>query len=214
MSDTDSKSYELRIVESKWVPITEIKKHPNNWRVHPKYQMEIMDGVLDQLGWTERLMVNVNTGRLINGHMRYELAIKKGETEVPVDFVDLSEEEEAMALATHDPIASMAVTDRQKHEQLLDNIVDESEKLDRLLSMYDEQEKSVGSQLELVTDMELTAFEGYDYIVLLFKNQLDWITALDKLGVQKGRISINAKGQEKTGLGRVIDGSKFLERLS
>jgi hypothetical protein len=172
-----------------------------------------MDGVLDQLGWTERIMVNKNTGRIINGHMRYELAVKKGEAQVPVDFVDLTEEEEALALATHDPIASMTVTDRQKHKELLSNIVDESEKLDRLLSMYDEKEKTLESRADLITDMELAAFEGYDYIVLLFKNQLDWVTALDKLGIEKARIVVNSKGQEKIGLGRVIDGGKFLEHL-
>lgn len=209
---TDSK-YKMRLVGSGMMKVNEIKKNPNNWRMHPKYQSVAMEGVLEEIGWTERLMVNKTTGNLVNGHMRLEVAIQNGEEEVPVDFVELTEEEEKLALATHDPLAMMAVTDRKKHQSLLDNIDDESGKLAKLLEMYKEKESSFGSEVNLIEDMELIAFEGYDYIVLVFRNQLDWVSALDLLKIKKVRIPVNAQGQEKIGLGRVVEGTKILELI-
>lgn len=206
--------FKLRIVDSGMVRVTDIKRNKKNWRKHPKYQKELMGAILKQTGYTERLMVNRVTGNLINGHMRYDVAIENGEEEVPVDWVDLTPEEEEMELATHDPISMFAVSDRIQHKALLAGIDDEDGALERLLSMYDTEDRDdTTGAVKLMDDMELAAFEGYDYVVLLFKNQLDWITILDKLNVEKARIAINLKGQDKSGLGRVVDGRKVLEML-
>ena len=45
-----------------------------------------------------------------------------GETEVPVLYVDLSEEEEAKVLATFDPISGMAAMDEEKFRELLSEV--------------------------------------------------------------------------------------------
>ena len=79
-----------------------------NWRGHPRYQQMAMEGVLQTLGWLDSVKVNINTGRVFNGHMRCELAISAGEL-VPVDYYDLTEAEERLALATFDPLSQLAL---------------------------------------------------------------------------------------------------------
>ncbi len=69
-------------------------------------------------GWVQSVIVNKRTGFVLDGHLRVALAITAGER-VPVVFVDLSEEEESLILATLDPLAAMAVTD----EDLLAGLV-------------------------------------------------------------------------------------------
>lgn len=73
--------------------------NPRNWRIHPKAQQEAMAGALDQVGWVQNVIVNNRTGHIVDGHLRAELAISRGESSIPVVYVDLSEEEEALALA-------------------------------------------------------------------------------------------------------------------
>ena len=85
--------------------------------------------VLDNVGWVQEVIVNQRTGNLVDGHLRCQLAARNGETEIPVKYVDLSEDEEALILATIDPIAGMAATDKEKLDELINDIQTEDEAL-------------------------------------------------------------------------------------
>ncbi len=105
-----------------------------NWRTHPKAQRQALAGVLDQVGIVSAVMVNRRTGRLVDGHLRVELAIARGEPTVPVSYVDLSPEEEAIVLASLDPLAAMAGADDEKLRALLADVSVDSEALAAMLS--------------------------------------------------------------------------------
>ena len=85
--------------------------NPANYRVRPKAQREALAGVLDEVGWVQNVVVNQRTGHVVDGHLRVALAISRSEPSVPVLFVDLSEDEERLVLASLDPLAAMATTD-------------------------------------------------------------------------------------------------------
>jgi hypothetical protein len=94
--------------------------NPRNWRIHPEAQQDALAGALDEIGWIQRVIVNKATGCVIDGHMRVALALSKGdETPVPYIEVDLTEDEEALALAIFDPISAMAGTDAEKLNDLI-----------------------------------------------------------------------------------------------
>lgn len=93
--------------------------NPLNPRIHPKYQQDALAGVLSEVGWVQRVIVNQQTGHVVDGHARIGLAISRGEPTVPVVYVDLAPDEEAKVLATLDPLGAMAGTDRDVLEQLL-----------------------------------------------------------------------------------------------
>lgn len=93
--------------------------NPKNFRIHPKNQQDALSGALGELGWIQQVVVNQQTGHVIDGHLRVSLAISKREASVPVLYVDLSPEEEALALLTLDPIASMAAADKEQLDALL-----------------------------------------------------------------------------------------------
>lgn len=96
--------------------------NPANFRVHPGDQAQALAGALGTLGWVTRVIVNKRTGHVIDGHLRVKLALQRGEASVPVTYVDLSEPEEQLALATLDPISAMAGTDKDMLDALLDGI--------------------------------------------------------------------------------------------
>ena len=96
--------------------------NPKNWRIHPKAQQDALAGVLDDVGWVDEVKVNQRSGFVVDGHLRVALAISRGEPSVPVMYLDLDEAEEAEALATFDPIAAMAVADKEQLDSLLRDV--------------------------------------------------------------------------------------------
>jgi ParB-like chromosome segregation protein Spo0J len=93
----------------------QLAANPKNWRIHPERQQKVLEGAINDVGFLRSVTVNKRTGYVLDGHLRVSLAISSGQENIPVEYVDLSEEEEAEALALIDPIAGMAATD---HEQL------------------------------------------------------------------------------------------------
>ena len=61
-------------------------------------------------------------GFVVDGHARVALALSRGEPTVPVLYVDLEPEEEALVLATLDPIGAMAGRDDEKLRALLADV--------------------------------------------------------------------------------------------
>lgn len=121
-----------RITGHAEVPASQLAAHPLNWRDHPQHQAEALTQALDAIGWVKRVVVNRRSGRILDGHLRVEQAAARGES-VPVVYVDLTEREEALILATFDPIAAEAGTDAEQLGVLLGDLRAEFDQLDALL---------------------------------------------------------------------------------
>jgi hypothetical protein len=119
MSDTPQ-GWRDRIVGLERVAPDQLLANPANWRTHPGMQRDALRGALSDVGWVDAIMVNVTTGHVVDGHARIEEALTNGEPTVPVLYVELTENEERLVLATFDPIGAMAETDGERLQQLLD----------------------------------------------------------------------------------------------
>lgn len=115
--------------------------NPLNWRIHPKHQQEALEAVVEDVGWVSGVIVNRRTGFVVDGHLRVSMALRKHEKTIPVQYVDLSEDEEKIVLATLDPIGAMAATDREKMAELLGGLKAEDE---RVTSLLDDIRKNEG----------------------------------------------------------------------
>jgi DNA modification methylase len=102
--------------------VADIAPNPRNWRTHPKSQQDALAGVLAEVGVVQHVIINERTGHLVDGHLRVSLAERTGEIAVPAVFVDLSDDEEALVLATLDPLAAMAETDAAALAALLASV--------------------------------------------------------------------------------------------
>lgn len=98
---------------------SELGDNPKNWRQHPAEQMRALDDVLKEVGWAGVILFNERTGRIIDGHARKKVAVKRGHDKVPVLIGDWSEADEAKILATLDPLGGMADANADKLEALL-----------------------------------------------------------------------------------------------
>jgi DNA modification methylase len=108
--------------------------NPANWRRHPTRQQRALVGALDELGWVAQILVNRTTGHLVDGHLRLDLALARGEPTVPVAYVELSEAEERLVLASLDPLGALADTDRDALALLLAEVTPSDQALTRMLA--------------------------------------------------------------------------------
>ncbi len=117
-AEAEAELWDSRIVGTGEEDPGQLLANPENWRIHPAAQRSALAGVLDRIGWIQNIVVNKTTGHVIDGHLRVDLAVQLGETRVPVIYVELTEDEERLALAALDPIAGMAVPDSEKLAEL------------------------------------------------------------------------------------------------
>lgn len=108
--------------------------NPRNFRMHPKSQQDALLGVLEEVGVVQDVLVNRVTGHLVDGHLRVTLALRTGQPAIPVKYIEVSEAEEALILATLDPIAAMAQADAQKLDELLREVSTESAAVQEMLA--------------------------------------------------------------------------------
>lgn len=129
--------------------------NPKNWRVHPKNQQDALAGVLSDVGIIGPMaLVNRTTGFVVDGHLRVALAISQRQPTIPVAYVDLDEAEESEILATLDPIAAMAVADKEQLARLLDEVQSGDAGIQAMLADLAEQNGLI--------DLDGVNFKEYD----------------------------------------------------
>jgi len=148
--------YLNRIVDHGEEAPDQLLANPANWRIHPKSQQDALNGVLNEVGWVQNVIVNRKTGHLIDGHLRVALALRKHEQKIPVVYVDLSPQEEALVLASLDPLAAMAVTDKEKLDELMKDIQTEDEVVLKMLKEIVEKEGLLLGEVEKQTSGNLS----------------------------------------------------------
>jgi hypothetical protein len=108
--------------------------HPDNWKIHDGNQRQAVEAALEEIGFAGAILVNDQTGHVVDGHLRVELAIKHGAPSVPVLHLNATETEESMLLASYDPLGALAAADRDKLKDLTATVDPKSEPLKAMLT--------------------------------------------------------------------------------
>jgi len=146
-----------------------------NWRTHPQAQQDALEGALRKVGIVQNVVVNERSGKMIDGHLRVQMAINSGQPTVPITYVDLSNEEEALILATIDPVTGLAGTD----QKLLDSLITDI----RLSDIGMELGMGLNDLLNsLSPDPSLAAMEGEDEVPAVPENPVSRLGDLWLLG--------------------------------
>lgn len=153
--------------------------NPRNFRRHPNAQRDALRGSLRELGWVKSVIVNRTTGHVLDGHARVEEALAAGVPTIPVEYVELSEAEERLALAVLDPITEMATRDADTLNALLGEVDTNDDGLRALLDTL-----AASDTLAHDTSEQMS---GLEYRVLIDckdeAEQTRWLERLDKEGV-------------------------------
>jgi hypothetical protein len=199
-------SLKMEMVETE-----KIRPNERNEKKHTEQQIHRIARSIRKFGFVQPLVVDGKDG-LIIGHARLLAAKRLRMEKVPVIRKEnLSEKE----------IDELRIMDNKLNESPWDistlKLHDTSflieagfnyNELDRLFKDVklggDDEEET------FIEDMMLHEFEKYDYIVFVFRNELDWLNALQKFKLPNISLSWSSK-TKKVGQGRVLDGKVLLE---
>ncbi len=109
-----------RIKEHRRVRAGELVPHELNFRSHPELQRAALEGLYQEVGFARSLLAyELPDGRLklLDGHLRRDI---DPEMEVEVEILDVNDEEARTLLLSIDPLASLAETQNQIRDRLLE----------------------------------------------------------------------------------------------
>lgn len=109
-----------RVVRLAWVKPDDLLANPFNYRVHPRFQQDALEGSIDENGFSVPPLVQQGTDRIIDGHLRVSLAMRHNVPAMPVVYLDVTDVEANSLLATIDPLVGLAGFDHAKFQELLE----------------------------------------------------------------------------------------------
>lgn len=168
--------------------------------------LKSLKATIKEFGMVDPLVVNKDM-TIIGGHQRFKACLELGFIEMPCVVLDLPKsKEKALNLALNKITGDW---DRKKLEKILQEI----ESIDIELTGFDEQE--IAKLIEEINieapeyDIAPRLMEEYNYIVLFFRETLDFQVAADHFGLQVQK----EDRRDKVGLGKVIDGAGYLRSV-
>lgn len=115
--------WKSKIVGHDQVPAGQLLANPFNHRRHPKQQRDVVEGSIRELGFLKSVLVNKTTGHVVDGDERIMQALQHGEeTLVDVEYVELSEAQEKLALLLLDKSSELATVDDDAFETLMRDV--------------------------------------------------------------------------------------------
>lgn len=129
-----SNTWKSRIVGHDKVAADQLLANPFNHRRHPQKQRDVVNASINELGFVKSVLVNITTGRIVDGHERVMQALQRGDaTLVDVEYVELSEEEERKALLLLDASSELATVDGEALALLVEDLTFQDESLSTLV---------------------------------------------------------------------------------
>jgi len=171
--------FKNRIVGHGVKPASQFMANPLNWRQHPPEQRNLLNSVLNEIGWVQNVVENVTTGHLLDGHERVWQGLQNGDADVPYVQVELSPDEEKTMLALLDPISEMAYTDKDNLKSLLEGVTAMDVNITKFLSEMAEKEGIIPSDFDPIKEwqgmpeFEQNTVDAFQTIIIRFKEEKD-----------------------------------------
>lgn len=206
--------------------VADLCEAPYNPRHISDGALEALKHSLERFGMVQPIIWNKVTGNVVGGHQRLKLLRTFGVEETDVVVKDLDEtEEKALNLMLNNDAAQGSFT--AAADAILEEIRESMpEVYDELLLFRISAEVDEDIEEAMRTtkprgaepgqyDLSPEPYESYNYAVLLFKNTMDWTAAIDHFQLKPARKAHRSRtGTHKVGLGRVIDGKDYIDRIT
>ena len=194
------------------VPVDQLVPYYNN----PRLNNDAVDAVansIKEFGFKQPIVIDKDNV-IIAGHTRWEASQELGLTEVPIIRADDLTEEQIKAYRIADnKTAELAEWDLDKLElEMMDLDDDYMSQFGFDFEIEGEAETEEEQQKEKrIKQLELKSFEHHDYLVFVFDNQQDWLSAVSKFDIE--RVDAGYGDTKKVGVGRVLNGKELLEKI-
>jgi len=198
--------------------INDIKLNEDNPRLIFGDRMQKLMNSIQQFPKMMKLrpIVVDEQGVIIGGNMRYRALVKLGYKEIPDEWVKRADE------LTEDEKQEFIIKDNVQfgdwEQDDLANNWDTGKLEEWGVNTYGSEEEKIEAEMPNNPETEFPFSKELDresnYVVLVFTKDIDWLNAKTVLELE----SVSSKRQNgkpwSTGIGRVLDGAKVLNKLS
>ena len=212
--------------EIEQIEITKLKPYPENAKKHIASQIDAIAKSIKEFGFVGVVIVD-ETNTILAGHGRVAGAKKAGLTAVPcLKYTNLTDKQKKLFVIADNRLSEVGggwdekILEKEIQDILKNTDYDIGEfGLDEqfvydIISKNLEDNASVSDEIaEKFPQMELQAFESYDYIVLFFKDSRDFLNVAQRIGVKRVLMNRPEDKTKKVGIGRLIRGEKLIELL-
>ena len=202
-------SWRSRIIGHDKVDPEQLTGNPRNHRTHPQKQRDVVRDSIEEFGFVKSVLVNKTTGFIVDGHERVWQALNAKQNDptvmIDVEYVELSEAEEAAVLAVLDASTEMAVVDPVKLDELLREVNTESQAIADMLTELAEE----SGALDLGETAEIEDIEPQ--IDRASELAEEWGTAEGQLWIIKGKQEhrlLCGDSTKKDDVERLMDGQR------
>ena len=191
--------------------IEDIRPYEKNPRKNEE-AVEYVANSIKEFGFKVPIVIDKDNV-IVTGHTRYKAAKKLGLTEVPIIIADDLSEEQIKAFR----LADNKVSEKSKWNK--DLLMSELFDLEMDMSGFGFEDEIKVEEEDGEIEFGEILGEEHNYVVLYFDNEVDWLQAeslLDLKSVQNYSTRIDGVINNKmksTGIGRVIDGKKAINKL-
>lgn len=197
--------------EMSMVPIDDLKGADYNPRqITPKALAKLKTS-LREFGMPQPVIVNSNTGLIVGGHQRWKAAKELGWTEVPVTYMDLTDDEERVMNIALNNGELTGDWDMEQLAKVLQEVDDkalleatgfDAQHIDKLIEEMTAEDEE---EIDPVYPLAPKFLESYDYVVIFTTHQTDWANLQTLLDLEQEDSYKNSK----VGLGRVLTFDRF-----
>lgn len=193
-------------MEIKNIPAEKLNPASYNPRKISRDMLQALKKTITEFGLVDPVIVNADM-TIIGGHQRFKACLELGFKDIPCVVLDIPKsKEKALNLALNKISGDW---DKKKLEKLLKEI----EEMDiGFTGFTDEEMKQLIDDMEPDTpeyDIAPRIMEEYSYIVLFFRETLDFQVAADHFGLRIQKEDT----RNKIGLGKVVDGAEYIRRI-
>lgn len=192
------------------ISINDLKPYPQNAKKHPSEQVEHIANSIREFGFQQPIVVDKDNVVVI-GHGRLLAAKKLNMDSVPCVRADDLTDEQIKALR----LADNKTNESEWDFDLLDMELSDIEiDMEQFGFEKEEKEEKIDAEVEFSEILN----EESNYLILKFDNEIDWLQAetffnLKPKMAYSTRKDGQIKGNKKVGIGRVINGSDFFQKI-
>ncbi len=152
--------------------------------------------------WAAAVLVSEKTGRIIDGHMRVNVALRQNAPTVPVDYVELTDAEERKALLYLTRLPQFAQLDRINLADVIDQVSAGDDAISKMAEAFARSSGLLRAQ-KLMAERETPQF--MDIVIGDFTFQISWPEYIHwRMGIQDicktRKPTINAEIRFRLGL--------------
>lgn len=189
--------------------LSDLVKNPSNPRTIKKNDLErLKASIMKSPDFFEArpLLLSDRTGELvvIGGNQRYEASRALGLERVPTYLFKGLDEAREKEIIIRDNISN-----GEWDWDLIANEWDELPLEDWGLNAKPPKPQDFAGEIDFTEELG----EKHNYIVLYFDNEIDWLNLVSRFDLDKVKALDSKDGYEKMGVGRVVNGARFLNEI-